>query len=247
MAEFSYIGKGEILVAPYDGSAGLRKIGNVKDLKFSVSEEEKSVQDYQSSGGGKANSISRITGVSLAVSMMDRIAENIALATKGASSAVAAGAATDEVHTGYHGQYIALLNHVVPTSIVVKDSTAVTTYVLDTDYTVDANGLIKILSTGSITDGETLKVSYSYVAHNAVQALVNAGIEYKAVFVGLNEAQSDKPVVVTVHRLKFGAAKDYSLISDDFSPLDIEGQALKDAAITGAGLSQYFKVQQQEA
>jgi len=246
MTEFSYIGKGRILVAPYDGTAGLRPVGNVSELKFSPGEEEKSIQDYQNSGGGKANSVRRVSGVEISMSLYDRIAENIALVTKGAATAVASGSATDEQHKGFHGQYISLDRHMTPTSIVVKDVTGVTTYVLNTDYTVDADGLIKILSTGAIGDGDTLKISYSYVAHNAVQALVNSGAEYRVVFVGLNEAQTDKPVTVTAHRLKFGAADSLDFIGDDFSPMAVKGEALKDSSITGAGLSQYFTVQQVE-
>ena len=57
----------------------------------------------------------------------------------------------------------------------------------------------------------------------------------------INEAQSGDPVVVTVHRAKFGPAADLAMIGDEFAELTLTGDALKDTTITTAGLSQYFK------
>lgn len=247
MGEYSYIGKGELLVAPYDGTAGLRKIGNVHALDFALAEDKKELQDFTKGGGGLANSLARVSSVEAKINARDFIAENIALAVYGDASAVAAGSATSESHVGYHDQYIALDKHINPAAIVVKDQTDVTTYVLDTDYAVESNGLIKILSTGGIADGETLHISYDYGAYNSIQALRNSGKELRAVFVGLNEAQTDKPVVVTIHKLKFGPASNLPFIGDDFGSLELTGAVIKDSTITGAGLSQFFKVDQQEA
>jgi len=246
MADFSYIGKGKFLIAPYDATGGLRPIGNVSNLEISVAEEEKFIGEFQSSGGGKANSIRRITGVSLNVSMIDRIAENIALAFKGSTTSVTGAAVVSEVHKGWHGKYFVLDKPIGVTAIVVKDITDVTTYSAVTDYNVASDNSITVLSTGTITDGQVLHVSYSFTVHNRIETLTNSGIEYKGVFMGLNEAQSDKQVIVTIHRLKFGAASAFALISDDFSPMDIIGEALSDGTIVTAGLSKYFKVQQGE-
>ena len=51
------------------------------------------------------------------------------------------------------------------TAVVVQDVTDTTTYVLDTDYALDAAaGRIQILDTGSITEGEVLHVDYTPAA-----------------------------------------------------------------------------------
>lgn len=76
------------------------------------------------------------------------------------------GTVTDEVVTAPAalGDWIALANRQV-SAVVVKDSTGTTTFVAGTDYTVDAAaGFIKILSTGTITAAESLKVSYTKAA-----------------------------------------------------------------------------------
>jgi hypothetical protein len=63
------------------------------------------------------------------------------------------------------------------------------------------------------------------------------------VFAGLNEAQSGKQAIVTVHRFKPGAAQNVAYLGDDYASLDLPGEALSDALITGAGLSKFYKVQ----
>lgn len=63
------------------------------------------------------------------------------------------------------------LAHAGVTSVVVKDSTLVTTYTLGTDYTVDAvTGIITRVRTGTITSAQSMKVSYAYMSPSAVTA-----------------------------------------------------------------------------
>jgi len=248
LKEQSFMGNGDFLVKPYDDTDGYRKIGNCGEMKLAHTEDEKFVLDYTNSAGGKANSKTIITGVALSLSMYDRTASNIAMGSKGTAAAIASGAAVSEVHKGWHAEDRRIvLDHLSPTSIVVKDVTDVTTYVLDTDYTVSSVGLITILSTGSIGDGDTLHISYSYGAYNNVEALINSGIEYTCKFYGMNSAQSDTPVVITAHRVKFGASDEMSMISEDFVPLDITGEVLVDDTKVGGSLSKYYVVQQVEA
>lgn len=48
-------------------------------------------------------------------------------------------------------------------TVVVKDITATTTYVANTDYTIDAaTGILEIVSGGAIVAGDSLKVTYGY-------------------------------------------------------------------------------------
>ena len=247
--EQSFIGAGEVFVKPYGSpeTDGWRLVGNCGALSIAHAEDEKFVLDSRNSAGGKANSITRISAVTLAANMWDRTSTNIALGAKGTAAAVASGAAVSEVQYGWHAvDRRIILNHLNPTSIVVKDVTDVTTYVLNTDYTIDSLGLITVLSTGAITDGQELHISYSYAAYNKIEALVNSGIEYAVKFYGLNAAQSDTPVVVEMYKVKFGAAGEVSMISDDFVSLDISGEVLSDSSIVGAGLSKYYTIKQVE-
>jgi hypothetical protein len=73
---------------------------------------------------------------------------------------------TDEVLVADHGAWVALANQrLTPGSVVVTNSAGTTTYVEDTHYLVDyANGRIYALASGTITDGQSLKVDYTYTA-----------------------------------------------------------------------------------
>lgn len=76
------------------------------------------------------------------------------------------GSVTDEAVTAPAAldDWVALANRQV-SAVVVKDDTGTTTFADGTDYTVDAAaGFIKILSTGTITASESLKVSYTKAA-----------------------------------------------------------------------------------
>lgn len=130
----------------------------------------------------------------------------------------------------------------------VADGTATLTcmgrvaLVADTDYS-DATAGIRLLAAARFTDGEGLTIDYTSASADVVQALTNAGKEYEIVFEGLNEARSGKAVVVTVYRGKLGAAQNLGLIGEDYGALEVSGKVLKDTTKTGAGVSQYFKVQ----
>ena len=75
-----------------------------------------------------------------------------------------------------------------------------------------------------------------------MQALTRSGVILEMSFGGVNEADSGKPVVVDLFRVSLGAAKEVSLIGDDFASLQLEGKLLVDQSKTGAGISRYMKV-----
>ena len=243
MADLSYIGKGKVYLGPYGGGGALVSVGNCSRLELSIDEEKKELLDFTSAGGGKANVVSRITGVTVGMTLHDISGDNLAKALRGTSTAVASASVVDESHTAYIGGLVAFNSLPDPSQpVVVTDSSGATTYTEGTDYVRTRTG-IEILSGGSITDGQTILVDYTKAAASVVEALVNAGAEFVLVFDGLNEAQSGKAVSVRVHRLKFSPAQGLGFIGDEFAGLEISGEALKDESITTPGLSQYVQIQ----
>lgn len=243
MADYSYIGKGSLYIRKKGAASKMYSVGNVSKLEFSVSEEKKELKNFQSAGGGLANSLSRIDKVEASLTLHDLSPENLAMALYGSTTAVAAGAVTDESHTAYLGGLVRLDNLPDLTqSITVTDGTGTTTYVQDTDYTLTRAGIL-ILSTGSIPDASAILVDYTKLAGNVVQALTDSAAEWELVFDGLNEAQSGKAVVIDVFRLKFGPPSGIGFIADDFAGMEMKADVLADTSITGTGLSQYFKVE----
>jgi hypothetical protein len=115
------------------------------------------------------------------------------------------------------------------------------TLLADTDYTVSGAGIL-LTSTASVTDGQTFQIDYTKKAGSVVNALTSSSQEYELAFEGLNEARSGKPVSIQAYRIKIGAAKNLSLIGEDFAALEMGGRVLKDTTKTGSGVSQYFKI-----
>lgn len=113
--------------------------------------------------------------------------------------------------------------------------------VADTDYEVRPEGIL-ILEAG-IPDGCPLSIAYTYGDYSVVQALTSGSVIYELSFGGLNEANSNSPVVVDLYRVKISAAKALSFIGSDFAALEVTGKVLLDATKTGSGISKYFKVQ----
>lgn len=239
MTDYSYIGTGKVYVKVKGAAAGLKEVGNVSRLSFAITEETKELKDFTQPGGGTYNEVRRVSSVEATMVLHDLSPENLARALFGEVDAVSAGSVTDEVVTGYHDSLVKLAK--VPSgSIVVTDSAGTTTYVADTDYEVRAGGIF-ILSTGAITDGQSLKVDYAYATQNNVEALVASAQDYELLFDGLNEARSGKKVRVEIHRMKIGAARELGLIQEDHAGLEVSGKLQKDTGITGTGISQYFK------
>ena len=240
--ERSFIGRGVPYLGPYAGGKK-RDVGNCSALTVGFEEEKVTQPNYRAGGGGVANSQSRVSAMTCSMTLVDFDEENLALATFGASSAVAAGAVTDESHTAYVDGLVRFDNIPDPTTIVVTDGTGTTTYVEDTDYRVVGAGIVPI-SGGAITDASTILVDYDKVAGSVVQALVNSSQEYSLTLDGLNDAQSGKTVVVDLHRVKFSPASELGFITDEFGAIEVTGEVLADSNITGTGLSQYMKVEQ---
>jgi hypothetical protein len=124
-------------------------------------------------------------------------------------------------------------------SVVVKDVTDVTTYVLNTDYELDVRlGWIKVLSTGSIADGATLHVVYDHaeVTGGRVTGAVQPTIRAKLVLDGKNLVDG-KDVLVTVYSARVKPTSEVDFMSDDFVALELEG-----TMETPTGYSEPFKV-----
>lgn len=237
--DYSYIGSGKVYMRNINtAGAGLTEIGNVSALGISIDEEEKSLRDYRSPGGGTINEVRRIKGAGLTMTMANLSPENLAMALYGEKSAVTGASVTGEEVTARLDALVPLA-HMNPTSVTVKNEAETTTYVAGTDYEVRTGG-IYILSTGSIADDQALKVSYTYGAQDVVEAMTSSAQEFELFFEGLNEARSGKASIVRVWRARFGAAKNLALIGDDYANLELTGKALADTT-KPTGKSQYFQ------
>lgn len=237
----SYIGKGSV----YIGRKGKRpvRIGNTSKLEFSFEEETKDLQDYESTGGGKADSVSRIKAVKLSLTVHDLSPENVALAMRGTVADIAGGNVVDERHDDVQAGTLVVFAKPQDMSkpLEVKRADAMPAdpdFVDGVDYLRKRAGIV-ILAGGGIHDGDDIEVSYTATPGVNIQALTDVGEEVALIFDGINEANG-LPLLVDVFRMKPGASKGWSLIGDDFSALEIESEVLSDDSKAGTGLSKFF-------
>lgn len=244
MTDYSYLGSGKVFARVAGAAAPLRFLGNVTDLTFNVSEDNKELKDRTQPGGGTYNEVRRIGSVEATVKMTDLSPANVALALYGTSADITAGAVTNEAGTAYQGGFISTaypINTTLTVNVTGAGSPS-TVYVSGTDYIVRAGG-IEIPETSAIPDATPVQIDYTKAAGSNVEALVAAAQEYELVFDGLNEARSGKAVKVVAHRVKFGPAAAIALLSEEYAELEVKGKLLKDTTKNGTSESQYFKAQ----
>lgn len=237
-----YSGQGIVMLAKRDVNGnpmGFTPIGNVSDLKISVSVS--TIEHKESQTGQRAIDLRLTTETKSALSMTveNFIAANLADALRGTDTLVAAGAATAETITCYLGKIVSL-KHIQVSAVVVKNGAA--TLVAGTDYTVNTEaGSIKFAPTiGTVADGDELTVAYSFAQQQQIDALTEGAKELYMRFEGLNTAEGNVPVVVEVFKFLTDPLKELSLISDTIQQFTLEGSVLADSTKTVG--SKFFRV-----
>ena len=238
------IGGGECFIGPFDGSAALRFLGEASKVELTFSEEKKTLKNYSTPGGGNADTVSLITDVQLVITAHGFDAEALAMATFGESNAITGASVTDESHTAYLGGYIRAAEGVSLSAVSLTQG--VTPLVEGTDFEIKGGGVRILPGATNVTDGDTVLMSYTHANSTTVEAILNAGKEYRFAFDGFNQANDNTPVVLDVWRAK-NTPSSIGLVTDDFGNIEFTFDVLKDDAKTGANISKFFKLNQVES
>jgi len=185
MARNLTIHKGEIWFAPFKAGTttpdGYEFLGNCPE--FNISYEDEVLDHYSSMSGVREKDDQVILEVTRTASVVtdDVSPENLAKFFLGSSSnativsSVSNTEAIAGVKAGRTYQIGVTANQ--PTgarklaNVAVADG-GLTTYVLNTDYTVDLDlGLVTIVSGGAITDGDDIEVTYDEIGHSRQQVI----------------------------------------------------------------------------
>lgn len=244
MADYSYVGSGKIYLRDTSSAtAGLIEVGNASVLNFAITEDVKELKDYTQAGGGTYNEVRRISAVEVSMTLHELSAANLARALYGSTSAVTSATVNDEAHNDVVAGSLVLTDFMPSAITAVKKGAS--TLVAGTDYEVRGAGVL-LITGGAVITGDDITISYTKANADVVQMLTGASKEYEMVFDGLNEARSGKKTRVQAFRVKIGAAQNLGLIGEEYAALEVTGKLLKDTSITGAGLSQYAKIEVQQ-
>jgi hypothetical protein len=144
------------------------------------------------------------------------------------------GTVTAEVVVGYVGKMTPLVNMNLSSFTTLKNQALSTTYVKNTDYTVDlSNGTISIPATGSaITDGQILSAAYVYNTYTKVGIGTSNQPFFALRFEGLNTANTNSAVIVDMYKTKLYPLESLILISDQINQLQVNGRMFKNQFMT---------------
>lgn len=188
--------------------------------------------------GGGAVVTGAIAGTTLTVSAVT--SGTLAVGQTITGSGVTGGTTITALGTGTGGvgtYTVSATQTVSSTSITATGPT----YTAGTDFELSPAGLW-LPDTTTIPDASNLLTSYTYPAHDRIEAGTTTSAELQVLFEGLNEAESGKAAVVDLWRVSFPAASEIALIAETMAELAFACEVMKDPT-KSSSVSPYFRVQ----
>lgn len=224
---------------------GLMLLGNAIKFEIQPNAEQKDlVSRKRDTAGQVLASVTKQQPTAFSVTFNEFDKDLLAAAFMGtATTQAGAGAAvTDEALTAVHDKGVEVAHREI-SAVTVTDSAGTTTYVANTDYTVHTRlGLITALSTGSITDGESLLIDYTWAAQNGydVVGATQPMVKCRFLLDGKNDVNGKK-CIVDVYEANVKPSSPIDFLSDEYAEITLEG-----TLITPTGESEPFKIDYHE-
>lgn len=229
-------GRGKIYIDIFDDAGaktGERFLGNCPGFTLTVASDK--FEHFSSTSGLRKKDLTVTIQVNFSAKITcdDVSNENLALFLGGAVESVAQSATpvTGEhvtVKTGYEYQLGATASNPMGvknvSSVTVKDATAVTTYVANTDYKVDtATGRVYIIAGGGISDDDDVQFGYTPTAGTKTRISTgdSAGLVGALRFIADNAYGENQDCYIA--SATFAASGDLPFITDnDIAKFDID-------------------------
>ena len=247
MAYFS--GQGRVYIGARDSAgnpAGLTFVGNVPELKVSLSVETLEHQEAQSGQRLTDLQLIKTKKGEFACTLEELSSGNLALALYGHSTTVAPGTVTGEaLPNPVTAGHLYPLAHQNVSAVQIQDSDSPPKPLPATQVQVHArHGSVLILD--ATTGGpyvEPFTVDYAYGAAQSTAMFTRPLPERWIRFEGLNTADANREVVIDLYRVAINPAKELSIITDELLKFELSGQVLADLSKPADGeLGQFGRV-----
>lgn len=227
---FSFIGAADAYVDVLSDTGvrtGLELKGNCTEFVPKPDSDRK-----EQTANGRSNFGQVLASVTIPKPMTAKISFNqldsglFAAAFFGTNSvfAQAASALADEAVVTIEDRYVEI-GKLLLSDVVVKNTAGDTTYVLNTDYEINTRlGMIKALSTGAITSGESVNVScdYALIAGSQMDAMTKSNVRIRAKLDGQNFADG-RNFITDIYQMRLSPTTEFSLTGSEFVDVSFEG------------------------
>ena len=229
-----FSGQGRVYIGARDSAgnpAGLTFVGNVPELKVSLSVETLEHQEAQSGQRLTDLQLIKTKKGEFACTLEELSSGNLALALYGHSTTVAPGTVTGEaLPNPVTAGHLYPLAHQNVSAVQIQDSDSPPKPLPAAQYQVHAkHGSVLILD--ATTGGpyvEPFTVDYAYGAAQSTAMFTRPLPERWIRFEGLNTADANREVVIDLYRVAINPAKELSIITDELLKFELSGQVLAD-------------------
>jgi hypothetical protein len=234
MAARGFLGAGDLYISRYNPATGLflDYEGPIEAQKFEIkpnSDLKEQTSKGKSSYGQVVESVPvpKPSDFSIEFSEVNKATLETALFGTSTLINTGSGTITAEVMIAKRGYWVPLTKaNLAVAGLLVKDTTATTTYVLDVDYQVNYRlGWIRVLATGAIADLASLKVTgaYNAVTGTSISGSTQSQVRAKFKLDGINFADQ-LPVIVTIHEAVLTPDSAFDFLSNDFAKVGLKGR-----------------------
>jgi hypothetical protein len=229
-----FSGQGRVYIGARDSAgnpAGLTFVGNVPELKVSLSVETLEHQEAQSGQRLTDLQLIKTKKGEFACTLEELSSGNLALALYGHSTTVAPGTVTGEaLPNPVTAGHLYPLAHQNVSAVQIQDSDSPPKPLPATQVQVHArHGSVLILD--ATTGGpyvEPFTVDYAFGAAQSTAMFTRPLPERWIRFEGLNTADANREVVIDLYRVAINPAKELSIITDELLKFELSGQVLAD-------------------
>jgi len=202
-------------------------VGEAHKCEVQPQSERKTLISRQESTYGQAvSTVSVPKETTIAITLRDFNRKNLAMAFLGEDLDinVAAGNVTASNYDLYHNREV-LLEHRRVSNVIITHNSGTPVYVEGTDYTVNfIDGFIKTLATGSIANGDTVKIAYTHAAVNGfkIRGAVKNSITVPVLLTGKNLA-NQKSIKFLGFQAVLAPSGPIDFLADDFASIELQG------------------------
>lgn len=242
MAARGFIGAGDVWLNRIDPDTGLHVgwVGPLEASKFAIKSNAE-LKELESKGrdtyGQVIESVPLQRPAEFSMTLREANKENITLMFMGEQAVLnqGSGSVTDQALTLKAGYGSKLLHeNLSSTGFVLTSSPAGTTYMLDTDYTVNWRlGIVTAIPGSTLGNavvaaggtGLALLVDYAYgaISGTRVQGAVQPQLRCWIKFDGKNFADGS-PVIAEIHEAILTPEAEFDFLADDWNELPLQGR-----------------------